>query len=235
MREIAPESKAPAYPWLWVCVILGPVVVYALMSSYGGADALAAAEAKASVRGKQLQGQIDALRKALAESDGRLASANLRIQELVIEREKRKSADFVMNEAPRQHFAPLDETSKPKLLAEALKARDLGNLAVAKAKCEAILAIDANDLGASEMLKNINYEIAGSAPAGNGIPAGYTKEWVLAWANVTKGLSRDQVKAILGDALKIEPGTVEEWYYSTDTQHACVFFFNGKVNHFNGP
>jgi general secretion pathway protein D len=49
---------------------------------------------------------------------------------------------------------------KPQLLAEALKARDEGNLQAAKAKYEAILAIDAKDLGATEGLKNVNADIA---------------------------------------------------------------------------
>ena len=49
---------------------------------------------------------------------------------------------------------------KPQLLAEALKARDEGNLQAAKAKYEAILAIDAKDLGATEGLKGVNADIA---------------------------------------------------------------------------
>lgn len=54
---------------------------------------------------------------------------------------------------------------KPQLLAEALKARDEGNLQAAKAKFEAILAIDAKDLGATEGLKNINDDIAAAEAA----------------------------------------------------------------------
>ncbi len=54
---------------------------------------------------------------------------------------------------------------KPQLLAEALKARDEGNLQAAKAKFEAILAIDAKDVGATEALKNINDDIAAADAA----------------------------------------------------------------------
>mgnify|MGYP000673945078 CR=1 FL=1 len=54
---------------------------------------------------------------------------------------------------------------KPQLLAEALKARDEGNLQAAKAKFEAILAIDAKDIGATEALKNINDDIAAAEAA----------------------------------------------------------------------
>ena len=49
---------------------------------------------------------------------------------------------------------------KPQLLAEALKARDEGNLQAAKARYEAILAIDAKDLGATEGLENVTADIA---------------------------------------------------------------------------
>ena len=45
---------------------------------------------------------------------------------------------------------------KPMLLAEALKARDEGNLQVAKQKFEAILAIDPKDMGANEGLLSVN-------------------------------------------------------------------------------
>jgi general secretion pathway protein D len=49
---------------------------------------------------------------------------------------------------------------KPQLLAEALKARDEGDLQAAKAKFEAILAIDAKDVGAAEGLSSVNAAIA---------------------------------------------------------------------------
>jgi general secretion pathway protein D len=49
---------------------------------------------------------------------------------------------------------------KPQLLAEALKARDEGNLQAAKSRFEAILAIDAKDVGATEGLASVNSAIA---------------------------------------------------------------------------
>jgi general secretion pathway protein D len=55
--------------------------------------------------------------------------------------------------------------SKPKLLAEALKARDEGNLQAAKARFEAILAIDAKDVGATEGLASVNAAIADAEAA----------------------------------------------------------------------
>jgi general secretion pathway protein D len=54
---------------------------------------------------------------------------------------------------------------KPQLLSEALKARDEGNLQAAKAKFEAILAIDAKDVGATEGLASVNAAIAEAAAA----------------------------------------------------------------------
>jgi general secretion pathway protein D len=49
---------------------------------------------------------------------------------------------------------------KPLLLAEALKARDEGNLQAAKEKFEAILAIDPKDMGANEGLTSVNAALA---------------------------------------------------------------------------
>ena len=49
---------------------------------------------------------------------------------------------------------------KPLLLAEALKARDEGNLQVAKQKFKAILAIDPKDMGANEGLTSVNAALA---------------------------------------------------------------------------
>ena len=54
---------------------------------------------------------------------------------------------------------------KPQLLAEALKARDEGNLQAAKARFEAILAIDAKDVGATEGLAAVNSAIADAEAA----------------------------------------------------------------------
>jgi general secretion pathway protein D len=54
---------------------------------------------------------------------------------------------------------------KPMLLAEALKARDEGNLQAAKEKFEAILAIDPKDMGANEGLTSVNAALAEAAAA----------------------------------------------------------------------
>ena len=101
MREINAPSNKSANPWLLACAAIGAFmaayVVYDLTSSDGDADALTAAKAKASSRERELQRQVDYLRKSLGESDGRLTNANLRIQELLIERERRKESDKARN------------------------------------------------------------------------------------------------------------------------------------------
>jgi general secretion pathway protein D len=61
---------------------------------------------------------------------------------------------------------------KPQLLAEALKARDEGDLQAAKAKFEAILAIDAKDVGAAEGLSSVNAAIAEAEAAKKAADAG---------------------------------------------------------------
>ena len=61
---------------------------------------------------------------------------------------------------------------KPQLLAEALKARDEGDLQAAKAKFEAILAIDAKDVGAAEGLSSVNAAIADAEAAKKAADAG---------------------------------------------------------------
>ena len=54
---------------------------------------------------------------------------------------------------------------KPMLLAEALKARDEGNLQVAQEKFKAILAIDPRDMGANEGLASVNAALAEASAA----------------------------------------------------------------------
>ncbi len=61
---------------------------------------------------------------------------------------------------------------KPQLLAEALKARDEGDLQAAKAKFEAILTIDAKDVGAAEGLSSVNAAIAEAEAAKKAADAG---------------------------------------------------------------
>ena len=119
---------------------------------------------------------------------------------------------------------------KPLLLAEALKARDEGNLQVAKEKFEALLAIDPKDIGANEGLTSVKAALeearaakqaadaAKAAPAdapavAAPAPAGALAEVANAhenrFAEVTRAISAAQAKAAAGDlqrALEILDG-----------------------------
>ncbi len=119
---------------------------------------------------------------------------------------------------------------KPLLLAEALKARDEGNLQVAKEKFEALLAIDPKDIGANEGLTSVKAALeearaakqaadaAKAAPAdapavAAPAPAGALAEVANAhenrFAEVTRAISAAQDKAAAGDlqrALEILDG-----------------------------
>ena len=167
MREIVPQRKAQANPWLWACVTLGAClaafVVYDLMSSASSTDALGDVKAKASARENELQRHVDHLKKSLGESDGRLANANLRIQELVTERERRKAADEARNDYPRSTVsaesvkmlagAPSNHTRRNDLLiADAVKDFYNGRVHAAKFKLEEIVMNDPTDVVACEVL-----------------------------------------------------------------------------------
>ena len=58
------------------------------------------------------------------------------------------------------------------------------------------------------------------------VPAGLSS-----WRQITKGLSREEVRSILGEPLKIEGGAIERWYYgSTLSSYAPArvdFMFSG--------
>jgi hypothetical protein len=167
MREINAPSNRSANHWLLVCAVIGAFmaayVVYDLTSSAGDTDALTAAKAKASSRERELQRQVDHLRKALGESDGRLTSANLKIQELLIERERRKEADEARNynrssavsatgvkalaAAPSSHSRRNDL-----LIADAVKDFYNGRPHAAKSQLEEIVMNDPTDVVAREVL-----------------------------------------------------------------------------------
>lgn len=98
---------------------------------------------------------------------------------------------------------------KPQLLAEALKARDEGNLQAAKVKFEAILAIDAKDVGATEGLASVNSAIseaeavkkAADAPKPDApvVPADDAASNEKLFAQVTKVIEDARKKCAAGD------------------------------------
>jgi hypothetical protein len=54
------------------------------------------------------------------------------------------------------------------------------------------------------------------------VPAGLS-----AWLRITNGLSRDQVREILGEPRKIEGGTFEKWIYGVPYPSSAVVVFWG--------
>ena len=98
---------------------------------------------------------------------------------------------------------------KPQLLAEALKARDEGNLQAAKEKFQAILAIDAKDVGATEGLASVNSAIseaeaakkAADAPKPDApvVPADEAASNEKLFAQVTKVIEDARMKCAAGD------------------------------------
>ncbi len=98
---------------------------------------------------------------------------------------------------------------KPQLLAEALKARDEGNLQAAKEKFQAILAIDAKDVGATEGLASVNSAIseaeaakkAADAPKPDApvVPADEAASNEKLFAQVTKVIEDARKKCAAGD------------------------------------
>jgi hypothetical protein len=58
------------------------------------------------------------------------------------------------------------------------------------------------------------------------------------WRRITKGLSRDQVRAILGEPRKVEGGDFEKWYYGRDIYYgasASVIFYSNAVDSWSEP
>ena len=94
-----------------------------------------------------------------AESVKILAGAEKRIAELTAELTRLRKEEATPPKVTETILKGDAASRKPVLLAEALKAWDEGNLYVAKAKFEAILAIDPKDLGAAEGLGMVIYAI----------------------------------------------------------------------------
>ena len=167
MREIASQKKSPTRPWLWAPATIGAClaifVVYDLTSSASDDDALAAANAKSSSRERELRLQVDQLKKGLGESEGRLAAANLKIQELVVERERRRAAEDARINQPGSAVsaadlkiaaaAPSTRTRRNDLLiADAVRDFYNGRVHAAKFKLEEIVMNDPTDIVACEVL-----------------------------------------------------------------------------------
>jgi len=169
----APPKKEIPYPWivaglLALSLSLLIITVTDAFEASKNKDAHAASRAEASAKESALKSKIEAMsaeHAAATRANGqRLAVAEKRIAELTAERDRLKVV-----EAPREIARPNvvqvmvegdAAARKPLLLAEALKARDDGDLQLARSKFEQILAIDPKDMGAHEGLVSTNGALA---------------------------------------------------------------------------
>jgi hypothetical protein len=65
------------------------------------------------------------------------------------------------------------------------------------------------------------------------VPAGLS-----AWRQLAKGLTREEVRSILGEPVKIEGGSIERWYYGSTANFyapARVDFINSNVYGWSEP
>ncbi len=65
------------------------------------------------------------------------------------------------------------------------------------------------------------------------VPAGLSS-----WRQITKGLSRDQVRSVLGEPRKIQGGDFEYWYYGSGSYlgaPSSVTFYESKVDSWCEP
>jgi FKBP-type peptidyl-prolyl cis-trans isomerase len=170
MHEVPePPKKGIPYPWIvaGLSALSLSLLIIAVTDGFESTKnekALAASRAEAAHHASVMQGKVDTLTAEYAAasraSAQRLAAAEKRIAEL--DRLKVAAAPRVMR-LPEGDRVTVDEARaarKPLLLAEALHARDQGNLLLAKSKLEEMLALDPNDIGAKEGLTSINAALA---------------------------------------------------------------------------
>jgi FKBP-type peptidyl-prolyl cis-trans isomerase len=174
MHEVPePPKKEIPYPWIVaglsaLSLSLLIIMVTDAFEASKKEDMLAASRAESSAKESALKSKIEAMaaeHAAAVRANGqRLAVAEKRIAELTAERDRLKVV-----EAPREIARPNvvqvmvegdAAARKPLLLAEALKARDDGDLQLARSKFEQILAIDPKDMGAHEGLVSTNGALA---------------------------------------------------------------------------
>lgn len=177
MHEV-PEPPKKEIPYPWIVAGLSALSLSLLIVTVTDAfevskkeDALAASRAEASAKESALKSKIEAMSAehaaAIRANGQRVAVAEKRIAELTAERDRLKVV-----EAPREVTRPNvvqvmvegdAAARKPLLLAEALKARDEGDLQLARSKFEQILAIDPKDIAAHEGLVSVNGALAATS------------------------------------------------------------------------
>ena len=56
-----------------------------------------------------------------------------------------------------------------------------------------------------------------------------------AWRKIQEGMTRREVRAVLGEPKTIDGGSLESWYYSNNHGHSYVIFLDGRVYRWNEP
>ena len=170
----APEPPKKEIPYPWIVAGLSALSLSLLiitvtdgLEAAKNEKALADLRAEAAHQRNLLQGKDDTLTAehgATSRSSAlRLAAAEKRITELTAELARLRKEEATPPKVAETISKVEAASRKPVLLAEALNAWDKGNLYVAKAKFEAILAIDPKDPGAAEGLGMVVYEINDTA------------------------------------------------------------------------
>jgi hypothetical protein len=65
----------------------------------------------------------------------------------------------------------------------------------------------------------------------------YSEKWKdrTIWRKLKIGMTKDQVRQLLGEPRKINAGSVTHWYYSKETWHCYITFYNGRIDSWKEP
>jgi FKBP-type peptidyl-prolyl cis-trans isomerase len=165
----APEPPKKEIPYPWIVAGLSALSLSLLIITVTDAfeaskkeDMLAASRAEASAKESAMKSKIEAM---AAEHAAAVRANGQRYGLRGIDVPREMTIPKVDRVMTGEHSV----SRKPLLLAEALHARDEGNLLRAKSKFEEILAIDPEDMGAKEGLAST---MGALAEASNGVTAG---------------------------------------------------------------
>ena len=124
-----------------------------------------------------------------------------------------------------------------KLLEEAIRLRDEGQLQKALEKAEELLRIDPADAGAEALVESIRFAIdeqarkvmsVRSPSASNANP----EKFELSWSSLKKGMTRSDVRSLLGEPYSItySSGSETWYYYSVHSRtHFQLTFMQGSL------
>lgn len=58
---------------------------------------------------------------------------------------------------------------------------------------------------------------------------------VTKWRKLEEDMTTEEVRALLGEPLKIDGGSVAFWYYSSESWHSQVTFIGGRLKSWSEP